>query len=135
MQRVDPCLGLTPAPRSARVRVQAMRGRVGRRNGHARQSTPASARADERVSDPQLDKRLPGHTDAFRLAIDCTQQIHRKVDVHALDFATRTRSVCQIQMRTEVLPRVVHLIEARCAEGLGLRGTALLRLRARGELR
>ena len=75
------------------------------------------------------------HPDAFRLAIDCTQQIHRKVDVHALDLATRTRSVCQIQMRTEVLPRIVHLIEARCAEGLRLRGTALLRLRARAELR
>ena len=95
----------------------------------------ALARAGERVGDPQLDKRLPGHTDSFRFAVDCTQQIHRKVHVYALDIAARARGGCEIKMRAEVLPRVVHLIEARSAEGLSPRGTSLLRLRARGEPR
>lgn len=64
-----------------------------------------------------------------------TQQIHRKIYVHALDLATRARGGCEIKVCAEVFPRVVHLVEALGAQCLRLRGTALLRLRARGEPR
>jgi hypothetical protein len=46
--------------------------------------------------------------------------------------AARTRGVCEMKMRAQVFPRVVHLVEALNAQRLGLRATALLRLSAHG---
>jgi hypothetical protein len=86
----------------------------------------------ERVGKPQLDERLTAHTDSPGLAVDGVEQIDGKVDIHALDFTAWARGLRQIKMRAKVLARVMHLIEARGAERLSLRGTALLRLRAHG---
>ncbi len=83
--------------------------RILTRKGHAEQSTSASARTGKRVRDPQLDKRLPGHTDSFRFAVDCSQEINRKVDVYALDSSTGASGSCEIEMRAEVCPCSISL--------------------------
>ena len=89
-------------------------------------------RTCQRVGQAQFDKRLPSHTDALRFAIDCPKQIEGKIDVHALDFSPWARGLCKIDMRAEVLPRIVQLVEALCAERPSLRGTVLPRLNVRG---
>jgi hypothetical protein len=86
----------------------------------------------ERVGETQLDECLAGHADSSGFAIDCTQQVNWKVDVHALNFTARPRGVWQIEMGAQVFACIVHLIQPSGAKRLGLRGTALLRLSGRG---
>src|ERR1051325_4559130 len=78
------------------------------------------------IGESQLDEGLPGYADSLCLLIDRTKEIHRKVDVHTLDFATGPRGRRQIQVRSEILASIVHLIETCGAERSSLRGNALL---------
>jgi hypothetical protein len=91
-----------------------------------------SVRGRDCVGESQLDEGLSGHADSPRLAIDCTKQIDREVDIHALNLTARARGFRQVKMRAEVFARVVYLIEPGGAQRPTLRGTALLRLRAHG---
>src|SRR5262249_35285909 len=45
--------------------------------------------AGQRIRNPNLDERLARDAESPRFRIDCAQQIHRKVDIHTLDFTTR----------------------------------------------
>ena len=61
------------------------------------------ARRGDRVGQPQLDKCLPSDADTFRFAVDRTQQVHGKIDVHALDFAARTPGFVPVKMLVDLL--------------------------------
>jgi hypothetical protein len=91
------------------------------RDHHTRDRDPIAAigelpRVGERVGDAQLDKRLSSHADSLGLAVDRAKQIDGEIDVHTLDLAARARGACQIKMRAEVFPRVVHLVETSGAQ-------------------
>ena len=89
-------------------------------------------RIRDRIGESQLDECLAADADSLRLAVDRLKQIDREVDVDALDFTARTGCFCQIQMRAEVLARLVHRIETRSAQCPTLRSSAPLHLHARG---
>jgi hypothetical protein len=89
-------------------------------------------RARERVGQAQLNECLPSHADPLRFAVDCTQQIYRKVDIYALDFTPGARGLWQIKMCGQVFTRVVHLVEASGDSRPSPGGIAPLRLRAHG---
>jgi hypothetical protein len=86
----------------------------------------------QRVGQPQLDECLPRHADSLRLTINRLKEINREVDIHTLDLTARPAGVCEVKVRGEVFPRVVHFVETSGGQRLSLRGTALLRLSARG---
>src|SRR6266567_2864325 len=52
----------------------------------------------ERIGEPQLDERLSADTNALGLAVDGTEQIDGKVNVHPLDLTAGTRGLGQIEM-------------------------------------
>jgi hypothetical protein len=89
-------------------------------------SGPALAEVTQRIGEPQLYESLPCHADAFGFAVNRPKQVDWKVDVHTLDFPTRTASFREIEMSGEVFSTIVHFVETRSRQTASLRGSALL---------
>jgi hypothetical protein len=84
----------------------------------------ASVGARERVGQTQLNECLPSHADSLRFAVDCTKQIHRKVDIHTLDFTTGTGAFARSRCAVRSSPAPVHLVEASGSNRPSLRGNS-----------
>lgn len=86
----------------------------------------------EGVGKSQLDECLPRDANAPRFAVDGAKQVDREIDVHALDFPSRTPRKREVDMPREIHAAVMKAIELLGGDRLRCRGIAFSRSRARG---
>jgi hypothetical protein len=84
-----------------------------------------SVALDQRIGQPDLDERLPGHAEPTGLLIDLAKQVHREIHVHALNGAARPNGLGEVHMRRQIDAGVVHLVEFSGRECLSPGGTLL----------
>jgi len=70
-----------------------------------------ASHSDERVGQPDLDERLPGHAESTGFLIDLAQEAHRDIDVHALHGPAGANGLADVHMRRQVNASVMHGIE------------------------
>jgi hypothetical protein len=73
-----------------------------------------------------LDKRLSSHAESTGLLIDFTQEVHREVNVHALNRAAGLNGLGEVHVRRQINAGVVHGIELSGRESPSLGRTQLL---------
>jgi len=81
---------------------------------------------DKRVSQSDLDERLPSDAEPPGLLINLTQQVDWEVHVHPLDRAAGSDGLGQIHVRRQIPAGVVHGVQFGGRECSSLGGTLLL---------